>query len=921
MNSASKAARKLVASLALVLTTTSCGFIVENVTDLANVIPDFGTLGLVIKDNDSGNEQYTNDVTVTTEITKDSFAEYWCLSETQSTIPNTVDDACAGGTGSLNGWTNTRPTGITLSAADGQKTIYLWAAPASRITHTKGHSATIYLDRTTPTVTIGSAPASPNNANAPTFGFSGDDTGSSGIKSYQCKLDSASYEPCTSPKSYTGVADGAHVFYVQAVDQASNLSAAATYNFVIDTASPTVTITAKPPNPTSTNVGNFTFTGSDGTGTGISVFECAIDGGPYLACTSPKAYPALADGSHTFSVRAKDAVNNTSAAESWTWVVDTTIPTVTINTQPNNPSTSATATFTFTGNDGTGSGINRIECRLGAAPFAPCNSPHNLTGLAEGSHTFEVKAIDNVGLESAVASYTWLVDSLAPSLTYAINPNSPTNATSQVISGTCSDSGTGIPVNGIKICIDATDACSYPGDYTISLNCTLGGYSYNAGMTEGLYDVKIAALDNAGNAPTIVGRPARDYVVDTTIPTLSVTGAPSATTNATTATFTLNGADLGGSSLAGYDCRFNGAAWAACTSPATYPGLAAGPYTFEARARDNAGNLSLSYNHAWTVDTSAPTVALTSAAPNPTNTSPIPVTITFSESVTGFTAADITVGNGTVSNFNGTGASYTIDVIPAGQGNVTVDVGANVAQDAGSNGNSAATQLVRMYDTVQPTVTLFSLAPDPTSVSPISVSITFSEAVSGFALGDLSVGNGTLSNFSGSGASYTVDITPTGANVTLNVGAGVATDAAGNLNTAATQFTRTFDNSSPGLVITSTAPDPTNTSPIPVTFTFSEPVTGFAITDIVAGNGTLSNFAGSGTTYTVDVTPTAPSVTVDVAAGVAVDAASNPNTVAAQFTRTYDNVSPTVTLSSAAGEPTNVSPIPVTITFSEAVTG
>lgn len=43
------------------------------------------------------------------------------------------------------------------------------------------------------------------------------------------------------------------------------------------------------------------------------------------------------------------------------------------------------------------------------------------------------------------------------------------------------------------------------------------------------------------------------------------------------------------------------------------------------------------------------------------------------------------VGNGVASNFVGSGASYTLDVTPSGQGAVTIDVAGTVAQDAAGN--------------------------------------------------------------------------------------------------------------------------------------------------------------------------------------------------------------------------------------------
>jgi len=100
-----------------------------------------------------------------------------------------------------------------------------------------------------------------------------------------------------------------------------------------------------------------------------------------------------------------------------------------------------------------------------------------------------------------------------------------------------------------------------------------------------------------------------------------------------------------------------------------------------------------------------------------------------------------------------------------------------------------------------------------------------------------------------------------------------------------------LDTTAPTVVITSTATDPTNVSPIPMTATFGEDVTDFELGDITVGNGTADNFvAVSDAEYTFDVTPAADGlVTVDIAGGVAQDAASNPNTAAEQFTIAYDS--------------------------------
>jgi len=222
-----------------------------------------------------------------------------------------------------------------------------------------------------------------------------------------------------------------------------------------------------------------------------------------------------------------------------------------------------------------------------------------------------------------------------------------------------------------------------------------------------------------------------------------------------------------------------------------------------------------------------------------------------------------------------------------------------VAQDAAANGNTAASQYSITYDTVAPTVTLTSTSASPTTTSPIPMTATFSEAVIGFVVGDITVGNGSAGNFAAvSGAVYTFGVTPTGQGaVTVNVAAAVAQDAAGNGNSAATQYSITYaDTVAPTVTLTSTATSPTKTSPIPMTATFSEAVTGFAVGDITVGNGSAGNFVAVSTTvYTFDVTPTGQgAVTVNVAVAVAQDAAANGNTAATQYSITYYSL-PTIT--------------------------
>ncbi|MEG3874337.1 DUF4347 domain-containing protein, partial [Microcoleus sp. Z1_B5] len=323
-------------------------------------------------------------------------------------------------------------------------------------------------------------------------------------------------------------------------------------------------------------------------------------------------------------------------------------------------------------------------------------------------------------------------------------------------------------------------------------------------------------------------------------------------------------------------------------------------YLPAATAIDAAGN----YNApappiVRTADITPPTVVLTSTSPTTTN-APFIVTATFSETVTGFAATDVTVANGTVSGFTGTGTTYEFTVTPTATGNVTVDIPAATATDTIGNSNTAAIQLTRTADITPPNVILTSTSPTTTN-APFLVTATFSETVTGFAATDVTVANGTVSGFTGTGATYNFTVTPTAnGDVTVDIPAATATDTAGNNNTAATQLVRTVETVAPTVALTSASPTTTN-APFIVTATFSETVTGFTDTDVTVANGTVSGFTGTGATYNFTVTPTANGdVTVDIPAATATDTAGNNNTPATQLVRTVETVAPTVALTSAS---------------------
>ena len=74
---------------------------------------------------------------------------------------------------------------------------------------------------------------------------------------------------------------------------------------------------------------------------------------------------------------------------------------------------STSATFSFTSTEGG----SAFECALDAAAFSACASPESYSGLAAGSHSFQVRAIDGAGnADPTPASFAWTIDTAGPSV-------------------------------------------------------------------------------------------------------------------------------------------------------------------------------------------------------------------------------------------------------------------------------------------------------------------------------------------------------------------------------------------------------------------------------------------------------------------------------------------------------------------------
>lgn len=270
-------------------------------------------------------------------------------------------------------------------------------------------TSTFSIDATAPETTLTLIPPAIAQDTTPTLEFTSNEAGT-----FECRIDAAAYTACASPYTVPVLADGIHAVDVRAIDQATNRDASpARATFTIDNAAPETTITVDP-GLTNDNTPNFEFASSEPG----SSFECSVDAGQFVACSSPYAIdPPLGDGLHAFEVRATDQVGNLDAtAASSGFQVDTTPPETLLYEMEQPVTADITADFAFFGFN---AGANpSYECSIDDAPFSACfvqNEWYETPVLAEGPHTFAVRAIDTAGnVDPTPERHAFRIDLTAP---------------------------------------------------------------------------------------------------------------------------------------------------------------------------------------------------------------------------------------------------------------------------------------------------------------------------------------------------------------------------------------------------------------------------------------------------------------------------------------------------------------------------
>jgi hypothetical protein len=450
------------------------------------------------------------------------------------------------------------------------------------------HVSVTFADTGAPTAAIGGPVAGANVRG--TIDLSATAADNDAVERVRFYVDGAEVgEDLTAPYAIAvntaGIADGTHTFSAKSFDSAGHESSASTRSLVVDNTKPTVAFTG------GTGAGalvgspgnvSFGFAGTDGT-SGVSQLQCALDGGALVTCdsTTGHAIAGVAEGAQKFLVRAIDAAGNVGDFAQRSFTVDTTAPSVAIKSGPADDALvgkPGSATYAF--QIGDLNGLQSVTCAVDGA-FGACTKTgeHTLSGLADGPHTFSIKAIDNAG-NQRVVTRDLIVDTTAPAITFTAGPaagavlGQPATATFEF---TIADATPGM----------GAVECELDG---VASSCDSIGAHELESLAHGEHTFTVRATDVAGNT----GSGSRTFSVDLAAPETKI---DTASTGAAAA-FTFSSSEPGST----FKCRLyaEGAtppAFGDCVGASgshSTSGLAVGAYVFEVVATDAVGNTDAS---------------------------------------------------------------------------------------------------------------------------------------------------------------------------------------------------------------------------------------------------------------------------------------------------------------------------------------
>jgi hypothetical protein len=202
------------------------------------------------------------------------------------------------------------------------------------------------------------------------------------------------------------------------------------------------------------------------------------------------------------------------------------------------------------------------------------------------------------------------------------------------------------------------------------------------------------------------------------------------------------------------------------------------------------------------------------------------------------------------------------------------------------------------YNNVKPTISIRSsqLSGSLSNLPFIDLNLISSVPLIGFNVDNIDIsGEGTLSNFDGSGNEYSVRFTPTqntSQTIVISVLSNSIIDEYGNFNDVDASYEWIFDDTPVVVSLQASQPSGSTSSVIPysdISISFNKDITGFTLNDIEVSNGTLSVPVFENNAYSIRLKPILPGITsiLSIPINQVFDTAGNTNNNSITYEWTY----------------------------------
>jgi len=473
------------------------------------------------------------------------------------------------------GQTTAYITGTLIDAGNFNRTltVTLGEPTNASLGETAATTLTINLDVTAPSAPAVTSPTTTQAVNAAAFDITGTADAGSLVQVYQDVNNNGVIDAgdtlvgqqqlgvgLTDYSISTPLTQGAaNDFLVTATDAAGNESPPTDVpTITADTVAPAAPVVADPKSAINVNAPTFTIEGDAEAGSLVKIYvdvnnNGEIDAGDTLVGQQQLGVetdsfsistPLTANAANNFLVTATDLAGNESTL--------TDVPTITNDSiTPDAPELTGTppsftngtsVTFAFTSSD---ANFDHFEANLDGGEFTTATSPLTFGTLSEGSHTFQVQAVDTAGNVGTPTSFTWTIDLTVPTATITAAPPTLSISSSASFSFTGND-----PLsNGVSSGVDHFETELDGGGFA-----TATSPQTFSGLSEGSHTFLIRSIDAAGNVGDLVSY---TWTVDVTAPTISISPPSVPSTLIGPVTYTVTYADYQNTTLDVGDITLN----------------------------------------------------------------------------------------------------------------------------------------------------------------------------------------------------------------------------------------------------------------------------------------------------------------------------------------------------------------------------